>query len=64
MSEPFVYTGQSTRWEEYRRRNPGMKPRRYYIHNQVTGRTLRDPSKERGGDPKAKIIDVTRQELD
>lgn len=64
MNEPFEYTGQKTSYEEWKARNGGMKPRRYYIHNQTTGRTLRDPSKERGGDPKAKIIDVTGQELD
>lgn len=58
MNEPFVYTGQKTTYEEWKARNEGMKPRRYYVHDQATGRTLRDPSKERGGDPNAKPFEI------
>jgi hypothetical protein len=34
----------------------------YYIHDTATGCTLRDPSKERGGDPNAKPYEVTETE--
>lgn len=64
MSEQFVYTGQQTTYDEWRARDKGMQPRRYYVHDTATGRTLRVPSKERGGDPNAQPIDVTGQELD
>lgn len=63
MSE-WTYTGQPTSYEEWRARNPIMKPRRYFVHDQAAGRTLRDPSKERGGDPNAQpyeILDITEE---
>jgi hypothetical protein len=58
----FEYTGQKTTYEEWRSRNAPMQPRRYYIHDTATGCTLRDPSKERGGDPNAKPYEVTETE--
>lgn len=58
MSKLFVYTGQPTSYEEWKARNQPMKPRRYYVHDQATGRTLRDPSKERGGGPNAQPYEV------
>lgn len=62
MSEQgFVYTGQPTSYEQWRARNQPMRPRRYYVHDTGSGRTFRDPSRERGGDPDAGLIDVTGQ---
>lgn len=64
MSELFEYTGQKTTYEEWRARDKGMQPRRYYSFDLTTGRTLRHPARERGGDPQAKPIDMTEEELD
>jgi hypothetical protein len=51
VSEPFVYTGQQTTYEEWLARRGDLRPARYFEHDVTTGKTRERPDLARGGTP-------------